>query len=147
MGFSYHTARTTDLLTKPTALMQITIHQSGDLLDSTKEVINDKLKKLETYYDRIERADVYIKSDDGQAANGHTVECRLAIPGNDLFAEHTDPSIKRAIADVAEALRRQIKKVKEKEQERNTGGLTQEAVVMPVDDELDEDIAVSEEQL
>lgn len=97
--------------------MQITIHQSGDLLESTKEVINDKLTKLETFYDRIERADVHIKSDDGQAANGYTVQIRLAVPGPDLFAEHTDPSIKRAVADVAEALRRQIKKHKEKNSE------------------------------
>ena len=94
--------------------MQITIHQSGDLKDSTKQVINEKINKLETYYDRIERADVYIKAGDGNTTNGYTVEVRLAIPGNDLFAEHSDPSIKRAIADVAEALRRQIKKHKEK---------------------------------
>lgn len=96
--------------------MQITIHKSAELLDSTIEVINDKLNKLETYYDRIERADVYIKEDDGTAANGHKVEVRLAVPGNDLFAEHSDTGIKRAIAEVAEALRRQLKKHKEKEQ-------------------------------
>ncbi|MEL7159554.1 MAG: hypothetical protein AAFN92_02250, partial [Bacteroidota bacterium] len=41
--------------------MQITIHKSGDLIESTKQVITDKITKLETYYDRIERADVYIK--------------------------------------------------------------------------------------
>ena len=97
--------------------MQITIHQSGDLLDSTKEVINEKINKLETFYDRIERADVHIKSDDGQATNGYRVQVRLAVPGPDLFAENTDPSIKRAIAEVAEALRRQIKKHKEKQSE------------------------------
>ena len=95
--------------------MQITIHQSGDLLDSTKEVINEKISKLETFYDRIERADVHIKSDDGKGAAGHTVSVRLAVPGPDLSAEHTDQSIKRAIADVAEALRRQLKKLKEKQ--------------------------------
>lgn len=128
--------------------MQITIHKSADLLESTIAVINEKLNKLETYYDRIERADVYVKEDDGNAANGHKVEVRLAIPGNDLFAEHTDPSVKRAMADVAEALRRQIKKHKEKEQNHHAARPgTQQAAVMPVEDETDEDIAVSEEQL
>lgn len=127
--------------------MQITIHQSGDLLDSTKEVINEKLAKLETFYDRIERADVHIKQDDGQVANGYTVQVRLAVPGPDLFAENTDQSIKRAIADVAEALRRQIKKHKEKNDERNVAPRTQQAAVMPPDNQTDEDIAVSEEQL
>ncbi|OAV44703.1 ribosome hibernation-promoting factor, HPF/YfiA family [Lewinella sp. 4G2] len=128
--------------------MQITIHQSSDLLDSTVEVINEKLNKLETYYDRIERADVHIKDDDGNTANGYKVTVRLAIPGNDLVAEHTDQSIKRAIADVAEALRRQIKKHKEKEQDHHvTTPITQEDAVMPVQNETDENIAVSEEQL
>ncbi|MEO0734215.1 MAG: ribosome-associated translation inhibitor RaiA [Bacteroidota bacterium] len=99
--------------------MQITIHKSGDLIESTKQVINDKITKLETYYDRIERADVYIKGDDGNTPDGYKVQVRLAVPGNDLFAEAEDTGIKRGIADVAEALRRQIKKHKEKIQDRD----------------------------
>lgn len=99
--------------------MTITIHKSAELLDSTIAVINEKLNKLDTFYDRIERADVYVKEDDGNTANGHKVEVRLAIPGNDLYADATDPSIKRGIADVAEALRRQLKKHKEKERDNH----------------------------
>ncbi|WP_116109130.1 ribosome hibernation-promoting factor, HPF/YfiA family [Lewinella sp. IMCC34191] len=94
--------------------MQVIIHKSSDLSDVTTEVINEKVNKLETYYDRIERAEVFIKEDDGSATNGHTVEIRLAIPGNDLFATHTDESIERATAEVTEALRRQIRKHKSK---------------------------------
>ena len=125
--------------------MQITIHQSGDLLDSTKQVINDKIEKLETFYDRIERADVYIKEDDGPTQkDGYTVECRLAIPGPDLFAEDTNPNIKAAIANVAEALRRQIKKHKEKISERDHAS-AELPPVGPNDDE--EAIYKAEEQL
>lgn len=127
--------------------MQITIHKSGELLESTKQVINEKITKLETFYDRIERADVYIKEGDGKSANVHTVEVRMAIPGNDLYADHADQSIKRAIAEVADALRRQLKKHKEKNNEHNVAAGSQQAAVMPVDDEIDEDIAISEEQL
>lgn len=124
--------------------MQITIHKSGELLDSTKEVINEKIQKLETFYDRIERADVYIKEDDGNTANGYKVEVRLAVPGNDLFAEAENTGIKRAIADVTEALRRQIKKHKEKNSAR-----VHAAVDLPLVSESDdtEAIFVSEEQL
>jgi putative sigma-54 modulation protein len=121
--------------------MQITIHKSGELLESTKQVINEKVNKLETFYDRIERADVYIKDGDGNAANGHTVSVRLAIPGNDLVAEHNDASIKRAIAEVAEALRRQIKKHKEKHSDHQHA-VPQPAMAMPLEDELDEDVIV-----
>ena len=56
--------------------MQITIHQSGDLMESTKQVITEKINKLETYYDRIERADVHIKEGDGNAANGYPAVAR-----------------------------------------------------------------------
>lgn len=94
--------------------MQVIINKSGELPEPTIAVINEKVNKLETYYDRIERAEVFVKEDDGSAANGHTVEIRLAIPGNDLFATHTDQSIERATAEVTEALRRQINKHKEK---------------------------------
>jgi putative sigma-54 modulation protein len=95
--------------------MQVIINKSSELTDATINVINEKVNKLETYYDRIERAEVFVKEDDGSAANGHTVEIRLAIPGNDLFATHTDQSIERATAEVTEALRRQIKKHKQKQ--------------------------------
>jgi putative sigma-54 modulation protein len=126
--------------------MQITIHQSGDLMESTKQVITEKITKLETYYDRIERADVYIKAGDGNAANGYTVEARLSVPGPDLFAEYTDPSIKRAIADVAEALRRQIKKHKEKNNDH--GPRPEIALVAPAEEaEATEDVLLSGEQL
>ncbi|THH40573.1 HPF/RaiA family ribosome-associated protein [Neolewinella litorea] len=94
--------------------MQVLIHKSSELSNPTIAVITEKVNKLETYYDRIERAEVFIKEDDGSAANGHTVEIRLAIPGNDLFATHTDESIERATAEVTEALRRQIRKHKNK---------------------------------
>ncbi|PPK88309.1 putative sigma-54 modulation protein [Neolewinella xylanilytica] len=95
--------------------MQVIIHNSSELSDVTTKVINEKVNKLETYYDRIERAEVFLKEDDGSAANGHTVDIRLFIPGNDLFATHTDESIERATAEVTEALRRQILKHKSKQ--------------------------------
>lgn len=123
--------------------MQITIHQSGDLMESTKQVITEKLNKLETYYDRIERADVHIKDGDGNAANGYTVNVRLSVPGPDLVAEHTDPSIKRAIADVSEALRRQIKKHKEKNNDHHAEAPV--VVAQEVEPEAVADILLSEE--
>lgn len=115
-------------------------------MESTKQVITEKINKLETYYDRIERADVHIKDGDGNAANGYTVNVRLSVPGPDLVAEHTDPSIKRAIADVTEALRRQIKKHKEK---NNDHQAAPEAANIPEVDapEAVADILLSEEQL
>ena len=99
--------------------MQIIIHNSSDLNPTTVEVINEKIGKLETFYDRIERAEVFLKEDDGSAANGHTVEARLHIPGNDLFADFTDPSIEKGITEVAEALRRQLMKHKAKHTHRH----------------------------
>ncbi len=125
--------------------MQVIIHKSSELPKASISVINDKIKKLETYYDRIERAEVFVKEDDGQAANGHTVEVRLAVPGNDLFAEHTDESIERAIDKVSEALRRQLKKHKEKNNDHHANKAIDTPPMGDNDDE--ERIILSEEQL
>ncbi|MGB3548356.1 MAG: HPF/RaiA family ribosome-associated protein, partial [Saprospiraceae bacterium] len=89
--------------------MNTTIHNTQDTKEGTRRFIIEKLEKLETFSDRIERCDVYIKTDDGNInTDGYTVQARLAIPGNDLFAEFTDESIEKAATEVTDKLRRQL---------------------------------------
>ena len=124
--------------------MQVIINNASDLNEGTRQVVLDKVNKLATYYDRIERAEVYLKEDDGSAKNGHTVEVRLHIPGDDLFADYTDPGIERAIDRVTEALRKQLKRHKEKLNERDRESLN--LPPMGPNDDVDT-IITSEEQL
>ncbi|HAE34310.1 MAG TPA: ribosome-associated translation inhibitor RaiA [Chitinophagales bacterium] len=89
------------------------IHFSAD--QKLKDYINAKLDKLTTFYDQIIQADVYLKlENEGAPIQDKVVEVRLHIPGNDLFAKETRMSFEEAADEVAENLRRQIKKQKEK---------------------------------
>ena len=125
--------------------MQLIIHKSSELSQNAITVIKDKVAKLETFYDRIERAEVFLNEDDGSTTDGHTVEIRLAVPGNDLYADHTADSVEKAVANVTEALRRQIKKHKEK---LNDHHANKEVSTPPMGDNDDEErILLSEEQL
>jgi putative sigma-54 modulation protein len=94
--------------------MEITIHNAGELSAGARDFIEEKVNKLETFYDRIVRADVYLNHDDGSSHGSHRVTIRLAVPGPDLSADHTGESVEKAVVEVAEKLRRQIRKHKDK---------------------------------
>ena len=74
--------------------MQITIksiHFTADV--KLKEYIEMRLSKLETFYDRIIQAEVFLKlENEGAPLKDKVVEIRLHIPGNDLFAKDTSLS-------------------------------------------------------
>ncbi len=94
--------------------MQVLIHAPWEVNDYLDTVIREKVGKLETYYDRIERADVYLKMGDATAQDAKVLEIRLAIPGDDLFAKDVRESFEQAVAGAAEKLRRQLLKRKKK---------------------------------
>ena len=94
--------------------MTININTALSIQDMTRDFIRDKVGKLETYYDRIERADVFIKKGAGSGVEDVSVEIRLAVPGPDLFAEETSDSLEKAVPSVVDKLARQIRKHKDK---------------------------------
>ncbi len=88
------------------------IHFSAD--KKLEDIIQSKLDKLETFYDRIIGAEVYLKLDKDDNRNNKEVEIKLNVPGNNMFAKQKSASFEAAADDATEALRRQIKKFKEK---------------------------------
>ncbi|MEQ8908452.1 MAG: ribosome-associated translation inhibitor RaiA [Vicingaceae bacterium] len=78
------------------------------------DFIQGRVNKLSQFFDRIIEADVYMKVDNNHEMENKTVEIRLYIPGNDLFAKKTAKNFEAAADGVAEALRRQARKRKEK---------------------------------
>lgn len=94
--------------------MKIQIHAPWEVNDYLEGVIYKKLEKLNTYYGRILRADVYLKMKDDDSYDGKMVEINLHVPINDLFAKDTAESFEKAVASVANKLERQLKKRKEK---------------------------------
>lgn len=77
------------------------------------DFIQRKLDKLETYYDRTIDAEVMLRLNN-EGVENKTVEIKLNIPGDQLFAEKSNGSFEAATDHCTEALRRQIKKFKEK---------------------------------
>ncbi len=95
--------------------MQIVINKSSEITKGAEQLLNEKLNKLTTFYERIESAEVFIKHDDGQGENEATISIRLAIPGPDVVAEATEETVEKSIAEAVEKLRRQLRKAKEKQ--------------------------------
>jgi putative sigma-54 modulation protein len=78
------------------------------------DFIQEKINKLSQFFDKIIDADVYLKLENVSNMENKTVEIRMNIPGNDLFAKRTSKSFEESTDEVTEALRRQIKRHKEK---------------------------------
>ncbi len=78
------------------------------------DFIQSRVNKLTVFFDHIIHADVYLRVDNNHEIENKTVEIRLGIPGNDLFAKKRAKNFEAATDEVTEALRRQAKKRKEK---------------------------------
>lgn len=94
--------------------MKIQINAPWEVNDYLKSTIYEKLEKLETFYQRIIQAEVYLKLDSRSIVDNKIVEVRIYIPDNDLFAKTNADSFEKAIAAVTEKLERQLKKRKGK---------------------------------
>ena len=89
------------------------IHFDADV--KLTEFIEAKIKKLETFYDKIVDSEVYLKVDKNSSNDNKVVEIKIGIPGKSLFAKEQKASFEAAAGDAVEALRRQLKKHKEKQ--------------------------------
>ncbi|RUA33915.1 MAG: ribosome-associated translation inhibitor RaiA [Bacteroidetes bacterium] len=94
-------------------LQMHSIHFDADakLLD----FIQKRIDKLETFYDRFIDGEVFLRLDKDSTNANKIVEVKLNIPGNQLFAKEKSDSFEAGIDSASEALRRQIKKFKEKQ--------------------------------
>ncbi|MFY0688028.1 MAG: ribosome-associated translation inhibitor RaiA [Cyclobacteriaceae bacterium] len=79
------------------------------------EFIQRKMDKLETFYDRIVDGEVILRVENDEAKENKIVEVKMNIPGDQLFAKTKAKSFEAAADEAAEALRRQLKKFKEKQ--------------------------------
>jgi putative sigma-54 modulation protein len=78
------------------------------------DFIQKKADKLDTFYDRIVDGEVFLRLDKNEKNENKIVEKKMNVPGKTLFAKHQSDSFEAATDEAVEALRRQIKKFKEK---------------------------------
>jgi putative sigma-54 modulation protein len=75
--------------------------------------IQNKIDKLETFYDRLVGGEVFLRLNN-EGIDNKTVEIKLKVPGNELFAKEQARSFEVATDRATEALRAQLKKFKTK---------------------------------
>ncbi|MGD1844085.1 MAG: ribosome hibernation-promoting factor, HPF/YfiA family [Salibacteraceae bacterium] len=95
--------------------MKVTVHSIH--FDADRKLVNfiqRKIDKLEQFHDGILSGEVYLRLDKSQDRENKITEVRLSIPGRDLFAKKQCKSFEEATDNVVEALRRQVKRHKEK---------------------------------
>jgi putative sigma-54 modulation protein len=100
--------------------------------------IQQKLSKLDQFYDRIVSGEVFLKLDKGEKHNTHTkmLEIKINVPGAVLFVKETGKSFEEAVDLALDILKNQLKKFKEK----ITGKTPALAILSADDDDEDYDI-------
>jgi len=78
------------------------------------DFINIKVDKLNTFFDHIVNTDVTLKVDKKESHENKIVEIKMHVPGKELFAKKSGVSFESATDECVEALRRQVKKYKDK---------------------------------
>lgn len=95
--------------------MEVTIssiHFKADV--KLEDFIREKTAKLGKLFDGVISCDVVLRLDAASNNENKIAEIRVMIPGNDLFAKKQSKSFEEAIDNAVEALRRQVKRHKEK---------------------------------
>ena len=93
-------------------LQMHSIHFDADI--KLLDFIQKKTDKLDTFYDRIIDGEVFLRLDKSDVNENKITEIKLNLPGKQLFAAGRAASFEAATDQAVEALRRQIKKHKEK---------------------------------
>ena len=78
------------------------------------DFVHQRINKLDLFFDNIISAQVYLRIDKSKGIDNKIAEIKLFVPGKDLFAKKQCKSFEEATDITVEALRRQVKKHKEK---------------------------------
>ena len=78
------------------------------------DFIDKKIGKLEQYFDHIINGEVFLRIGNPSDRENKVAEIKLSIPGKELFAKKQCKSFEEATDLACEALRKQVKKYKEK---------------------------------
>ena len=79
--------------------------------------IEEKLSKMDQFFDRIIDARVVLKLENSGQIKDKIAEVRLSVPGNILFASSTSKTFEAAVDEAAQAVKRQLVKYKERMKE------------------------------
>ena len=78
------------------------------------DFIQERMDKLEKYYDKIVSAEVFLKLENTSDKENKTSEIKIIVPGDDLKMKKTAKSFEEAVDLSVDSLERVILKRKEK---------------------------------
>jgi putative sigma-54 modulation protein len=95
--------------------MNITIQSvKFDAADHLINFIEQKVSKLDVFFDAIIDAEVILRLDRSETTENKVAEVRLNVPGVELFAKKQSKTFEESVDLSCEAIRKQLIKKKEK---------------------------------
>jgi putative sigma-54 modulation protein len=90
-----------------------TVHFDAD--QKLVDFVENKVGKLDQFYDNIIGAEVFLRVEKGQSPENKLAEIKLQIPGSDLFAKKQTDTFEESTDLAVDALRKQLTKRKAKQ--------------------------------
>ncbi len=114
------------------------IHFDADA--SLLAFIQQKMDKLDTFYDRITSGEVFLKLDGHETNKVHTklLEVKLYVPGGTMFVKEQGSTFEEATDLAVETLKIQVKKFKNKRRETRAPKVTDVAALVEEESEIEE---------
>lgn len=79
------------------------------------DFVQQKINKLDTFFDRIVEGEVYLKQDNNTTpTSSKIVEVKLFVPGSTLFSKEEAATFEIATDRVLDSMSKQLKKYKDK---------------------------------
>ncbi len=95
--------------------MKVNVHAVNFAVDKKLvDFIQDRMDKLEKYYDKIVSSDVFLKVEKTSDKENKIVEVKIHVPGDDFMVKKQCKTFEEAIENSAESLERLLVKRKEK---------------------------------
>ena len=95
--------------------MKITVHSIGlTPHEPLHEFLEKKLNKLDTFYDKIQACEVFLKVENSNSKENKTAEIILNIPGDDIVVKKTAASFEESIDLCVDVAKKLLIKKKEK---------------------------------
>jgi putative sigma-54 modulation protein len=95
-------------------MLYVQVHASFTVSENLQKLIEDKVRKLGTFHDKLLSAEVFLKEDEKRHAQAleQTVELNVQVPGQILHTEDHSDTFEKSLNAAVEKMRRQILKYK-----------------------------------
>ncbi|MFA5062000.1 MAG: ribosome-associated translation inhibitor RaiA [Patescibacteria group bacterium] len=108
--------------------MQVIVTGKGlELTDAIRDYAEKKIGSLEKFYNNIIRANVSVgvESHHHQKGSIFVADCKLEVPGKDIFASKNEKTLYKAIDKIRDYLESELKKHKVKERVKSKKDMRQ----------------------